>query len=97
MPETTTVVMDDGVRLNVKVLGQDPTARKPLLISLHGAPGVSTLAEPESSFGYLSDKYRVLVFDARGSGASDKIGPFTHERWIQDIENLRCDSGDHSQ
>ncbi|KAH8690782.1 proline iminopeptidase [Talaromyces proteolyticus] len=86
---TSTVTMDDGVRLNVKILGQDSAGSKPLLISLHGAPGLSTLAEPEASFGYLANLYRVLVFDARGSGASDKIGPFTHDRWIEDIEILR--------
>lgn len=85
----STVQMEDGVRLHVKILGDDSPATKPLLICLHGAPGVSTLAEPEASFGFLSDIYRVLVFDARGSGASDLVGPFSHDRWIKDIENLR--------
>jgi len=87
---TTTVKMDDGARLHVKLLGGGPTmTEKPLLISLHGAPGLSTHLEPLSSFGHLSDKFRVLVYDARGSGVSDHIGPFTHDRWLQDIENLR--------
>jgi proline iminopeptidase len=85
----TIVEMDDGVRLNVKILGDTSTVKKPLLISLHGAPGLSTLAEPEASFGFLSPIFRVLVFDARGSGASDLIGPYTHDRWMKDIENLR--------
>lgn len=86
---SSTVQMDDGVRLNVKVLGEDPSRIKPLLIALHGAPGFSTHEEPEASFGFLSGPFRILVFDARGSGASDLIGPYNHERWIKDIEALR--------
>jgi proline iminopeptidase len=86
---TSLVQMDDGVHLNVKVLGNDSKSTKPLLIALHGAPGLSTHAEPEASFSFLSDVFRVLVFDARGSGASDLTGPYTHDRWIKDIENLR--------
>ncbi|CRG89248.1 Proline iminopeptidase [Talaromyces islandicus] len=87
---TTTVQMEDGARLHVKLLGGGPTStEKPLLISLHGAPGLSTHLEPLSSFSHLSNTFRVLVYDARGSGESDHVGPFTHDRWIQDIENLR--------
>jgi proline iminopeptidase len=87
---TTTVKMDDGVSLHVKLLGDDSTStKKPLLVSLHGAPGLSTHLEPLASFGHLSNLFRVLVYDARGSGKSGHIGPFTHDRWIQDIENLR--------
>ncbi len=91
--EMTTVKMEDGVSLQVKILGQDTTTaiKKPILIALHGAPGVSNYQEPEASFAYLSDLFRVLVFDARGSGASDITGPYTHDRWIKDIENLRLD------
>ena len=81
--------MDDGIRLNVKLLGDNSKTTKPLLIALHGAPGLSTHAEPEEAFAFLSGIFRVLVFDARGSGVSDLIGPYTHDRWIKDIENLR--------
>lgn len=86
---TSTVEMDDGARLHVKILGEDLESTKPVLITLHGAPGLSTHLEPEASFGFLSRNFRVLVYDARGSGASDLRGPFTHDRWIKDIENLR--------
>lgn len=83
-----TVQMDDGIKLHVKLLGDDsPT--KPLLIGLHGAPGLFTHAEPEACFSRYASLFRVLVFDGRGSGASDMIGPYTHERWMKDIENLR--------
>lgn len=79
--------MDDGAFLNVKVLGDHPS--KPLLIALHGAPGLSSLAEPEAEFAFLAGIFRVLVFDARGSGRSDLTPPFTHDRWVRDIEYLR--------
>lgn len=86
---STLLQMDDGARLHVKVLGEDLGRTKPLLIALHGAPGLSTLAEPELSYSFLSANFRVLVFDARGSGASDLTGPYSHDRWIKDIEALR--------
>lgn len=87
---SSTVVMDDGVKLHVKILGDgNGSDSRPLLISLHGAPGLSTHLEPEASYNFLSSVYRVLVYDGRGSGASDHVGPFSHERWIKDIENLR--------
>jgi proline iminopeptidase len=88
--KSSTVQMDDGVKLNVKLLGEDSSGTKPLLLGLHGAPGLFTHAEPEACFSQLSSLFRVLVFDGRGSGTSDKIGPYTHERWMKDIENLRC-------
>jgi proline iminopeptidase len=83
------VKMEDGVALHVKILGDDPTKTKPLLISLHGAPGLSTHLEPEASYTFLADTFRVMVYDARGSGDSDHVGPYTHDRWTKDIENLR--------
>ncbi|MBC7560312.1 MAG: alpha/beta hydrolase [Dermatophilaceae bacterium] len=61
----------------------------PLMIVHHGAPGLGSLAEPQASFGPMSDTYRVLVFDARGSGRSEGNGPFTHEQWAADVEALR--------
>lgn len=81
--------MDDGVSLHVKMIGDEPGTTKPLLIGLHGAPGLSTSMEPEGAFAFLSDTFRVLAYDARGSGVSDHKGPYTHDRWIKDIETLR--------
>ncbi|WP_411283165.1 alpha/beta fold hydrolase [Lapillicoccus sp.] len=73
-------------RLHVEVLGPDDA---PVLIVHHGAPGLGTLAEPKGSFGPLSDTYKVVVFDARGSGQSEGKGPLTHEQWAADVEGLR--------
>jgi proline iminopeptidase len=73
-------------KLNVEVMGPDDA---PLMIVHHGAPGLGSLAEPRTSFGPFSDEYRVLVFDARGSGQSEGNGPLTHEQWAADVEALR--------
>lgn len=80
--------MSDGAKLYVKMLGDD-SRLKPLLIALHGAPGLSSHREPEKTFGFLQSQFRVLVYDARGSGISDLKPPYTHERWITDVEELR--------
>ena len=77
----------NGAELNVELLGGDKDA--PLIIAHHGAPGLGSMAEPRASFGPLADSYRVLVFDARGSGASSDTPPFTHEQWVADVDALR--------
>ncbi|PRX97281.1 alpha/beta fold hydrolase [Allonocardiopsis opalescens] len=79
-------VQINGNRLNVEVLGAEDA---PVLIAHHGAPGLGSLAEPRASFGPLADRYRVVVFDARGSGASGGEEPYTHEQWAADVDGLR--------
>ena len=85
-----TVHMADGCAIKVKILGDDGSD-KPLMIAVQGAPGLSTHGEPAAQFGFFADTFRVLVADMRGSGASDKKGPYSHDRWTQDLEELRCD------
>ncbi|WP_342363895.1 alpha/beta hydrolase [Terrarubrum flagellatum] len=77
----------NGAMLNVEVLGQKPSA--PVMIVHHGAPGLGSHVEPKTSFGPLSDEYRVVVFDARGSGASEDAPPFSHEQWVADVDAIR--------
>ena len=78
----------NGARLNIEVLGADNTDA-PVMIVHHGAPGLGSSAEPRASFGPFSDAYRVVIFDARGSGASEDREPFTHEQWAADVEAIR--------
>ncbi len=79
-------VQINGNQLNVEVMGP---ADAPLMIVHHGAPGLGSMAEPLRSFGPFADTYRVIVFDARGSGRSEGNGPFTHEQWAADVDGLR--------
>ncbi|KAH8894663.1 alpha/beta-hydrolase [Thozetella sp. PMI_491] len=73
-------------------IGDDKS--KPLLIALHGAPRLADHNEPKKTYGFLSTRLRLLVYDARGSGTSDWRGPYTDEQWIADIEELRKWAGD---
>ncbi len=79
----------NGNRLAVEVLGPPDAPDAPVLIAHHGAPGLGSRAEPRASFGRLADTYRVVVFDARGSGESEGNGTFSHEQWAADIDGLR--------
>lgn len=81
MLETITV---NGARLKVSVQGSGFP-----LIALHGAPGNASHIEPAASFGPLSDEYMVITYDARGSGESDAIPPYTHEQWAADVDGVR--------
>ena len=78
----------NDTRLNVELLG-DHSPDRPVMIVHHGAPGLGSLAEPKASFGPLSDEFPSLVFDARGSGQSEGLPPFSHEQWAADVEGLR--------
>jgi len=76
----------NGNKLNVDVLGPEGA---PVMITHHGAPGLGSMAEPKAAFGPFADTFRVVVFDARGSGESEGNPPFTHEQWAADVDALR--------
>jgi proline iminopeptidase len=79
------VIINDN-ELNVEVLGDKDA---PVLIAHHGGGGIGSLEEPKSTFGPLADKYRVVVFDARGCGQSEGKPPFSHAQWAADVDGLR--------
>ena len=76
----------NGCRLNVEDLGPRDA---PLIIAHHGGGGIGSLQEPKDTFGPLADEYRVIVFDARGCGASEAIAPYSHAQWAADVDALR--------
>jgi proline iminopeptidase len=78
----------NGNGLNIEVLGDDRPG-KPTMVAHHGAPGLGSLAEPRATFGRFADEFRVIVFDARGSGASEGREPYTHEQWVADVDGIR--------
>lgn len=82
------VALSDNTKLFVELLGLDGKT-KPLSIVLHGAPGLSSHDEPEASFGFLQSRFRVLVYDAHGSGVNDEKRPYTDERWVDNVDEPR--------
>lgn len=85
--DLVSVRMSDGCVLKAKIVGDAPG--KPLMIANHGAPGLCTHKETLLWCSVFTDKFRLLVFDMRGSGDSDQKGPYTHKRWVEDVEELR--------
>jgi proline iminopeptidase len=79
-------VVINSCRLNVEVMGPE---EGPVLIAHHGGGGIGSLAEPKATFGPLSDRFRVIVFDARGCGKSEGTPPYSHEQWAADVDGLR--------
>lgn len=79
----------NGVRLRVDVQGSGPA-----IYAHHGAPGLGNHRTPKRAFGPLSDAYRIVTFDARGSGESDAVPPYTHAQWVADLDALREHFGD---
>jgi proline iminopeptidase len=72
--------------LEVEVFGADDA---PVLIAHHGAPGLGSRSEPKATFAPFADTFRVIVFDARGSGVSEGKAPYSHEQWVADVDGLR--------
>ena len=77
----------NGNHPELEVLGDDPVL--PVMIVHHGAPGLGSRDEPKKGYGAFRDRLRVVVFDARGSGASEGEPPLTHAQWVDDVEAIR--------
>lgn len=83
----------NGIELNVDVQGP---ADAPVIYAHHGAPGLGTHATPKRAFAPMADAFRVVTWDARGSGASDAVPPYTHAQWVSDWDALRAHLGDET-
>jgi proline iminopeptidase len=83
----------NGIELHVDVQG---SADAPAIYAHHGAPGLGTHATPKRAFAPMADAYRVVTWDARGSGASDPVPPYTHAQWVADWDALRARLGDET-
>ncbi len=73
-----------GAELYVDVQGQGQP-----IMAHHGGPGMGSHANDKAAFAPLSDSYQVISFDARGSGRSAQVPPYTHEQWVADLDALR--------
>ncbi|WP_321897111.1 alpha/beta fold hydrolase [Burkholderia cepacia] len=65
----------------------------PLVIALHGGRGTSDHAGEIAAFKVLSDKFRVVAYDQRGCGRSERGEDISPERLIDDLEEVRLQLG----
>jgi proline iminopeptidase len=82
---TTTHRTVNGARLHVETHGPDDA---PALMILHGGPGVGDCRDQVRDYGPLADEFRLVFYDARGSGRSEDKPPYTHEQWVADADAL---------
>ncbi|HEY1367358.1 MAG TPA: alpha/beta fold hydrolase [Gaiellaceae bacterium] len=80
----------NGATLHVETLG--PPDGAPLAI-LHGGPGLGDCRDQLRDYGPLQDEFRLLFYDARGSGRSEERPPYTHEQWAADVDELTRQQG----
>jgi proline iminopeptidase len=78
----------NDVDLFVNIQGDGPP-----IIAHHGGPGLGSHANDKAAFAPLSDAYKIVSFDARGSGRSGAVPPYTHEQWVADVDALRAHFG----
>jgi proline iminopeptidase len=60
----------------------------PALVILHGGPGVGDCRDQVRDYGPLTDEFRLVFYDARGSGRSEEKPPYTHDQWVADVDEL---------
>ena len=70
----------------------DTTVERPVLVAVHGGPGLDHLTV-KSALGPLAEDFQVLYFDLRGHGRSDRSrAEFWNMRtWADDLRRL-CDA-----
>ena len=75
----------NGARLYYETHGDE---NAPAIVVLHGGPGLGDCRDHLRDYGALRDEYRLLLYDARGSGRSEDRPPYTHEQWVADLDEL---------
>jgi proline iminopeptidase len=75
----------NGARLHAEISGPE---QAPALVALHGGPGIGDCRDLARELAPLSDEFRLLVYDARGSGRSADEPPYTHAQWTSDLDEL---------
>lgn len=75
----------NGAELYVDIQGRGG----PTIIAHHGGPGMGSHHNAKAAFAPLADRYRIVSFDARGSGRSSALPPYTHAQWVSDLDGLR--------
>lgn len=65
-----------------------PEENKPVLLFLHGGPGVPELFTMKKEMQYLEEKFVVIYWEQRGAGKSYRVKDLTLEQILLDTEAL---------
>ncbi|MFZ3590445.1 alpha/beta fold hydrolase [Bacillus sp. DJP31] len=76
----------NNCQLYYEVLGEE---HKETILFIHGGPGLGDCRGDVLSFAPLASTYRLVFIDMRGSGRSQDVAPYTHDQWVEDINELR--------
>jgi proline iminopeptidase len=76
----------NGCQLYYEVLGEE---NNETLFFIHGGPGLGDCRGDVLSFAPLASDFRLVFLDMRGSGRSEDVPPYTHDQWVEDINELR--------
>ena len=85
--------MSKALNINGVRLVYDDAGSGIPLVTLHGGPGMGSRKGDWSTFGPLTDSYRLISYDQRGNGDSDGGEPYSHEQFVADLESLRQELG----
>lgn len=81
--------MSKTLKVNGVTLTYDDAGMGVAFVTLHGGPGMGSRKGDWTTFGPLTDSYRLISYDQRGNGDSDGGGPYSHEQFVADLECLR--------
>jgi pimeloyl-ACP methyl ester carboxylesterase len=70
------------------ILGGESKQNKPVLLFLHGGPGVPELFTMKKEMQYLEEKFVVIYWEQRGAGKSYRVKDLTLEQILLDTEAL---------
>lgn len=80
----------NGCNIYYEVLGE---GNAETIFFIHGAPGLGDCRNDIKAFSTLASDYQLVFLDMRGSGRSEDVPPYTHEKWTEDIEVLKNELG----
>ena len=81
--------MSARVEVNGVSLVYDEAGQGTAFVTLHGGPGMSGRSSDWATFQPLTDRYRLISYDQRGSGESEGAEPYSHAQMVEDLEALR--------
>ncbi len=81
--------MSKTLKVNGVNLTYDDAGTGVAFVTLHGGPGMGSRKGDWTTFGPLTNSYRLISYDQRGNGESDEGEPYSHEQFVADLERLR--------